>query len=258
MEQMVTSSGGTRGDLAPPLLAPHVAALDDDASVRALIAEYLTKHELRVTTVATGTELAEVFARETIDAVILDLRLPGEDGMQIARRLREQSTVPILMLTGLTDEADRVMGLELGADDYLGKPFSPRELLARIRALLRRAQAQATVADAIAKVRAYRFGGWELNIGLRRLRAADGTSVELTNGEFSLLTAFLSSPQRVLTRDQLLELSRLHNAEVYDRSIDVQILRLRRKIEPDPANPRFIRTERGAGYVFQAPVEAVR
>src|SRR4249920_465157 len=124
MEQMVTSSGGTRGDLAPPLLAPHVAALDDDASVRALIAEYLTKHELRVTTVATGTELAEVFARETIDAVILDLRLPGEDGMQIARRLREQSTVPILMLTGLTDEADRVMGLELGADDYLGKPFS--------------------------------------------------------------------------------------------------------------------------------------
>ena len=254
----MTSSGGTRGDLVPPLLAPHVAALDDDASVRALIAEYLTKHELRVTTVATGTELAEVFARETIDAVILDLRLPGEDGMQIARRLREQSTVPILMLTGLTDEADRVMGLELGADDYLGKPFSPRELLARIRALLRRAQAQATVADAIAKVRAYRFGGWELNIGLRRLRAADGTSVELTNGEFSLLTAFLSSPQRVLTRDQLLELSRLHNAEVYDRSIDVQILRLRRKIEPDPANPRFIRTERGAGYVFQATVEAIR
>ena len=172
----MTSSGGTRGDLVPPILAPHVAALDDDASVRALIAEYLTKHELRVTTVATGTELAEVFARETIDAVILDLRLPGEDGMQIARRLREQSTVPILMLTGLTDEADRVMGLELGADDYLGKPFSPRELLARIRALLRRAQAQATVADAIAKVRAYRFGTWELNIGLRRLRAADGTS----------------------------------------------------------------------------------
>ena len=239
-------------------LAPHVAALDDDASVRALIAEYLTKHELRVTTVASGAELTEVLARETIDAVILDLRLPGEDGMQIARRLREQSTIPILMLTGLTDEADRVMGLELGADDYLGKPFSPRELLARIRALLRRAQTQATVADAIAKVRAYRFGGWELNIGLRRLKSAEGKPVELTNGEFSLLTAFLSSPQRVLTRDQLLELSRLHNAEVYDRSIDVQILRLRRKIEPDPSNPRFIKTERGAGYVFLAAVEALR
>lgn len=252
------SSGSSKGDLAAPAVAPHIAALDDDASVRAMIAEYLAKHDLRVTTVATGTELAELFARETIDAVILDLRLPGEDGMQIARRLREHSTVPILMLSGLTDEADRVMGLELGADDYLGKPFSPRELLARVRALLRRAQARATVADAISKVRAYRFGGWELNIGLRKLKSAEGKLIELTNGEFSLLTAFLSAPQRVLTRDQLLELSRLHNAEVYDRSIDVQILRLRRKIEPDPANPRFITTERGAGYVFRATVEAVR
>jgi DNA-binding response OmpR family regulator len=156
MEQMETSSGGTRGDLVPPILAPHVAALDDDASVRALIAEYLTKHELRVTTVATGTELAEVFARETIDAVILDLRLPGEDGMQIARRLREQSTVPILMLTGLTDEADRVMGLELGADDYLGKPFSPRELLAA-SARVRRAGER--LSPTPSPRRAYRFGG---------------------------------------------------------------------------------------------------
>jgi DNA-binding response OmpR family regulator len=223
-----------------------------------VVTEYLSDNELRVTAVASGVALSEVMARETIDAVILDLRLPGEDGMQIARRLREQSAVPILMLTGRTDEADRVMGLELGADDYLVKPFSPRELLARVRALLRRARAQATVADAIARVRAYRFGTWELNIGLRRLKSADGKPVELTNGEFSLLTAFLSAPQRVLTRDQLLEMSRLHNSEVYDRSIDVQILRLRRKIEPDPANPSFIRTERGAGYVFQAPVEAVR
>jgi DNA-binding response OmpR family regulator len=186
------------------------------------------------------------------------VRLPGEDGMQIARRLREECNLPILMLTGRADEADRVMGLELGADDYLTKPFSPRELLARIRALLRRSQAQATVADAIARVRAYRFGGWELNVGLRRLKSASGEAVELTNGEFSLLTAFLSSPQRVLTRDQLLELSRLHNAEVYDRSIDVQILRLRRKIEVDPAHPEYIRTERRAGYVFSAPVQAMK
>ena len=243
---------------AVPTVWPHIVALDDDAAVRALIAEYLGKNELRVTTVVNGRELADVFARESIDAVILDLRLPGEDGMQIARQLRERSTVPILMLTGLTDEADRVMGLELGADDYLGKPFSPRELLARLRALLRRSHAQATVADAIAKVRAYRFGNWELNIGLRRLKSGDGKPVELTNGEFSLLTAFLSSPQRVLTRDQLLDLSRLHNAEVYDRSIDVQILRLRRKIEPDPANPTFIKTERGSGYLFDAVVEAIR
>ncbi len=249
---------------APPVapagavVQPHVLALDDDASIRSLIAEYLSHNDLRVTTVSSGRELAAAMARETVDLVVLDLRLPGEDGMQIARKLRAESAIPILMLTGRVDEADRVMGLELGADDYLTKPFSPRELLARIRALLRRAQSNATVADAIAKVRAYRFGGWELNIGLRRLKSTDGKTLDLTNGEFSLLTAFLSAPQRVLTRDQLLDLSRLHNAEVYDRSIDVQILRLRRKIEPDPANPTYIRTERGAGYVFNAAVDVVR
>jgi DNA-binding response OmpR family regulator len=178
--------------------------------------------------------------------------------MQIARKLREESGIPILILTGRAEEADRVMGLELGADDYLTKPFSPRELLARIRALLRRAKAQATIADAIAKVRAYRFSGWELNVGLRKLKSPKGDLIELTNGEFSLLTAFLCAPQRILTREQLLDLSRLHNAEVYDRSIDVQILRLRRKIEADSAQPKFIRTERGAGYVFAVPVDVVR
>jgi two-component system, OmpR family, response regulator len=239
-------------------LTPHVLALDDDASIRELVRDYLSQNELRVTVVATGKELDAALLRETFDLVVLDLRLPGEDGMQIARRLREASAIPILMLTGLAEEADRVMGLELGADDYLTKPFSPRELLARIRALLRRARAQASVADAIARVRAYRFAGWELNIGLRKLKAADGRSVDLTNGEFSLLAAFVSAPQRVLTREQLLDLSRLHNAEVYDRSIDVQILRLRRKIEPDPTHPQFIKTERGAGYLFDTNVDAVR
>ena len=239
-------------------LTPHVLALDDDPSIRQLVSDYLHENELRVTTVASGAELDAVMARETIDLVVLDVRLRGEDGMQIARRLREASLIPILMLTGRAEEADRVMGLELGADDYLTKPFSPRELLARIRALLRRARAQATVADATAGVRAYRFGGWELNLGLRKLRSADGRSVELTNGEFSLLAAFTAAPQRILSREQLLDLSRLHNAEVYDRSIDVQILRLRRKIEADPAHPQFIKTERGAGYVFDAVVEAIR
>jgi DNA-binding response OmpR family regulator len=245
-------------EAAVAALPPHVVALDDDPVVRTMVADYLGRNELRVTPVASGKELAQVMARETVDLLLLDLRLPGEDGMQIAQQLRAQSAIPILMLTGRTDEADRVMGLELGADDYLVKPFSPRELLARIRALLRRARLQAKVVDDLAKVRAFRFGSWELNVGLRKLRAADGRTVDLTNGEFSLLAAFLAAPQRVLAREQLLELSRLHNAEVYDRSIDVQILRLRRKIETDPARPRYIRTERGVGYVFQVAVERIR
>lgn len=242
----------------PTPALPHVLAVDDDPSIRGLLADYLGANDIRVTAVATGKELAAVMARETVDLVVLDVRLHGEDGMQIARRLREDSQIPILMLTGKAEEADRVMGLELGADDYLTKPFSTRELLARIRALLRRAQAQATVADAVAKVRAYRFDGWELNVGLRRLKDPSGRTIELTNGEFSLLAAFLCAPQRTLSRDQLLDYSRLHNAEVYDRSIDVQILRLRRKIEPDPSHPRFIVTQRGSGYVFDAVVETVR
>ena len=237
---------------------PHVLAVDDDPQIRSLLVDYLGDNEIRVTAVASGRELDDAMARDTVDLVVLDVRLGGEDGMQIARRLRERSAIPILMLTGRVEEADRVMGLELGADDYLTKPFSTRELLARIRALLRRAQAQASVADAMARVRAYRFAGWELNVGLRRLKNPGGAAVELTNGEFSLLAAFLASPQRTLSRDQLLDLSRLHNAEVYDRSIDVQILRLRRKIEADPSQPRFIVTQRGAGYVFDAAVETVR
>ena len=253
---------GLTAPLAPmstvPLQLPHVLALDDDPAIRELVTEYLGNNELRVTAVASGRELDAVMAKEAVDLVVLDLRLQGEDGLQIARRLRESSLIPILVLSGRVDEADRVMGLELGADDYLTKPFSPRELLARIRALLRRAHAQASVVDAIAQVRAYRFGEWELSIGLRRLKHRDGRQVELTNGEFSLLAAFLSAPQRVLTRDQLLDLSRLHNAEVYDRSIDVQILRLRRKIEPDPSHPTYIRTERGVGYLFDADVKVLR
>src|SRR5262245_6778825 len=241
-----------------PSPMPHVVALDDDPDVRRLVAEYLEQNDFRVTAVASGAELAAAMARELADLVVLDVRLQGEDGMQIARKLREQSAVPILMLTGRAEEADRVMGLELGADDYLTKPFSPRELLARIRALLRRASAQSTVADTIAKVRAYRFAGWELNVGLRKLKNPQGESIDLSKGEFSLLTAFLSAPQRVLSRDQLLDMSRLHNAEVYDRSIDIQILRLRRKIEADPAHPKFVTTERGSGYVFAVPVQVVR
>ena len=241
------------------MVAPiHVLAVDDDPSVRQMIADYLADNDVRATVVGAGRDIAEVMARQTIDLVILDLKLPGEDGMQIARQLRADSDIPIIMLTGRKDEADRVMGLELGADDYLTKPFSPRELLARIRALLRRSRAKETVADGLARIRAYRFAGWELNVRLRRLRSPQGEIVPTTNSEFNLLVAFLAAPQRVLSREQLLELSRLHNDEVYDRSVDVQIGRLRKKIEPKGSPAQLIRTERGAGYVFTATVETVR
>jgi two-component system OmpR family response regulator len=235
----------------------HVLAVDDDPSVRRMIADYLGDNDILVTTIGRGKEIGPAMARETIDLIILDLKLPGEDGMRIARDLRAESDVPIIMLTGRKDEADRVMGLELGADDYLTKPFSPRELLARIRALLRRSRAQETVADGLARIRAYRFAGWELNVRLRRLKSPGGEVTTITNSEFNLLVAFLAAPRRVLSREQLLELSRLHNDEVYDRSVDVQVGRLRKKIEPKGA-AQLIRTERGAGYVFAADVEVVR
>jgi len=236
----------------------HVLAVDDDPSVRSLVTTYLGDYDMRVTAVTGESEMATVLAREAVDLVLLDLRLKGEDGMDIARKLRAESKLPIIILTGRQDEADRVMGLELGADDYLTKPFSPRVLLARIRALLRRTRMHATLADTVANIRAYRFAGWDLNLRLRRLTAPDGRTVPLRNGEFNLLIAFLSTPQRVLAREQLLDLSRLHNAEVYDRSVDVQVGRLRRKMEADPRAPTLIVTERGAGYVFKAEVEVLR
>jgi DNA-binding response OmpR family regulator len=177
--------------------------------------------------------------------------------MRLARELRERATVPIVLLTGRKEEADRVMGLELGADDYVTKPFSPRELLARVRAVLRRYQVQATLPERDNTRRAFRFAGWELNLRTRRLSAPAGDSVELSNGEFSLLVALCRAPRRVLSRDQLLSMSRLHEAEVYDRTIDVQIRRLRLKLEADAGNPALILTERGAGYLLAADVESL-
>lgn len=238
--------------------APHVLAVDDDPSVRQLITNYLVDHEFRVSTAASEREMRSVLARDPANLVVLDLRLGNEDGLQIARALREETKLPIIILTGMREEADRVMGLELGADDYLTKPFSPRELLARIRALLRRARMHETVAEVVASVRAYRFEGWELNVRLRRLRTPEGEALTLRNAEFNLLLAFLAAPQRVLSRERLLELSRLHNAEVYDRSVDVLVGRLRQKLEADPRKPGVIVTARGAGYIFKPAVDTVR
>jgi two-component system, OmpR family, response regulator len=237
--------------------APHVLVIDDDADIRELIIEYLGNHEMRVSAGASGKDLFATLDREAIDLVLLDLKLPGEDGMQLARTLRERATIPIILLTGRNEEADRVMGLELGADDYVTKPFSPRELLARVRAVLRRYQVQTTLPERDNTRRAFRFSGWELNLRTRRLTSPAGVAVELSNGEFSLLTALCRSPRRVLTRDQLLSMSRLHEAEVYDRTIDVQIRRLRLKIEADSAHPELIVTERGVGYLLASEVETL-
>ena len=237
---------------------PHVLAVDDDPAIRELISDYLSENAMRVTTVASGAEMRRTLEAEAIDVVLLDLRLGSEDGMQLARALRETSQIPLIIVTGKQEEADRVMGLELAADDYINKPFSSRELLARIRAVLRRYQTIRELQPARdERRRAYRFDGWELNLRSRRLTAPCGRKVELSNGEFNLLQALCAAPLRVLSRDQLLDLSRLHGAEVYDRSIDVQILRLRRKIEENPSEPRYICTERGAGYIFNVAVEAL-
>jgi two-component system, OmpR family, response regulator len=240
----------------PEIIQPHILVVDDDPQIRALLEEYLKENALRVSVVASGKEMSQILAAEAIDLVILDLRLAGEDGMAIARTLRDSSAIPIVMLTGVRDEADRVMGLELGADDYLTKPFSPRELLARIRTVLRRTKGAALAQARERQVRAYRFAEFELNLRTRRLQR-DGRPIDLTNGEFNLLAALLGAPQRVLTRDQLLEASRVYDNEVYDRSIDVQVARLRPKIEADPSQPRFIVTERGVGYTFNCAVEVL-
>ncbi len=235
---------------------PHILVVDDDSAMRQLVAEYLGHNDFRVTGAASGTEFMETLRGGVVDLVLLDLRLRGEDGMTLLRQLRAESQIPVIILTGRAEEADRVMGLELGADDYLTKPFSPRELLARIRTVLRRTQV-GHEAHGTRVCRAYRIPGWELNLRTRRLTGSDGREVTLSNGEFNLLAALLATANRVVSRDQLIELSRRYDNEVYDRAIDVQILRLRRKIEVNPAEPQIIVTERGMGYRIAIVVEAV-
>jgi DNA-binding response OmpR family regulator len=234
----------------------HILAVDDDRALREGIADYLADYNFRVTAVADSCAMHDVLARDTVDLILLDLGLRQEDGMTIAGQLREDSAIPIIMLTGRREEADRIMGLELAADDYLTKPYNPRELLARIRAVLRRRSPEMQQGRPEG-IRAYRFGGWELNLNFRRLRSPDGQVVRLSNGEFSLLVVLLGAPHRVLSRDQILDMSRLHSDDVYNQSVNTQILRLRRKLEGDPANPQYIRTERGAGYVFDSHVDIV-
>src|SRR5262245_61321406 len=231
--------------------APHILIVDDDRDIRELLSDYLARHGCRVEVAADGKAMFEALDAWRIDLVVLDLMLPGEDGLSLCRRLRTISDVPVIMLTAIGDEPDRVVGLELGADDYVSKPCYPRELLARIRAVLRR---RTPSAPAVAGER-LAFNGFVLDVSSRTLVAPDGSTTELTSGEFDLLRVLVERPQQVLSREQLLDLTRGREAAPFDRSIDSQISRLRRKIEADPSQPALIKTVRNGGYSFVAPVE---
>jgi two-component system OmpR family response regulator len=229
--------------------SPHVLIVDDDREIRDLLSRFLTRHGLRVDSVADGRAMFQRLETGRFDLVVLDLMLPGDDGLTLCRRLRVTSNLPVIMLTAVGEDTDRVVGLEMGADDYVTKPFSPRELLARIKAVLRRASHPPAAGGLT-------FAGWKLDPARRQLHDPAKRLVALTSGEFDLLLAFVERPQRVLSRDQLLDLTKGRDALPFDRSIDVQLSRLRRKIEADPKAPELIKTVRGGGYMFTPEVEA--
>jgi two-component system OmpR family response regulator len=232
----------------------HILVVDDHREIRDLLARYLVKHGLRVSVAESAAKARRVLETSAIDLVVLDVMMPGEDGLSLCRHLRATTGLPVIMLTAMAEDTDRVVGLEMGADDYVVKPFNPRELLARIKAVLRRANSlpqQRTASDA----RTVRFERWRLDLGRRELIDQEGVGIPLSTGEFSLLSALLNHPQMVLSRDQLLDLTRGRAANVFDRSIDNQVSRLRKKIEADPKEPTLIKTVWGGGYVLAADVE---
>jgi len=233
----------------------RIVVVEDDPVMLRMVGDYLEQHNMRCVSASGRQEMVHHFAATEPDLVVLDLRLGQEDGFDLLREIRSRSDVPIIITTGdRRDEIDRVVGLELGADDYVTKPFSLRELLARIRAVLRRREAARAVSRLDSERGRWKFGGWQLDRRTRHLTDPNGTEVVLTKGEYALLTAFLDSPQRPLSREHLLQATRVHE-DIFDRSIDVQILRLRRKLETDATTPSIIRTERGIGYVFGLPVQ---
>lgn len=234
--------------------APHVLIVDDHREIRELVSRALTKEGFRVSAAADGRQMRKILVDGRIDLVLLDLMLPGEDGLALCRALRAESDIPIIMLTAKGEEVDRVIGLEMGADDYLPKPFGSRELVARIKAVLRRSPVSRNEHET--KPRLFRFAEWTLNTETRALMRHDGVLVPLSTGEYDLLLAMVERPQRTLNRDQLLDLARGRAANALDRSIDTQISRLRKKIEKDPSDPQIIKTVWGGGYLFTAPVSA--
>lgn len=233
----------------------HILVVDDDTEIRNLLHEYLQKQGYRVTAVADGKGLRTAVATSHPDLIILDLMLPGEDGLMLCRDLRAKSEIPIIMLTARGDETDRIVGLELGADDYVAKPFSPRELLARIKSVLRRARALPENLKS-EESGVFRFAGWTLDAATRNLTSPQGVVVSLSGTDFRLLKIFVDHPSRVLTRDQLIDLMLSRDAGPYDRAIDVQVSRLRQRLGEDAKEPVIIKTVRGQGYVFAAQVEA--
>jgi two-component system OmpR family response regulator len=234
--------------------APHILIVDDHREIRELVSRALAKEGFRVSVAADGSAMRGVLADGRIDLILLDLMLPGEDGLSLCRSLRSQSKIPVIMLTAKGDEVDRVIGLEMGADDYLPKPFGSRELVARIRAVLRRSRDNPAAAAPGVQPKHYRFDRWRLDTGRRELIRDDGTVVPLSTGEYDLLVVFVERPQRVLSRDQLLDLARGRAATALDRSIDTQVSRLRRKLDDDPTNPSIIKTVWGGGYMFTPAV----
>jgi len=232
---------------------PNILVVEDDRETRTLIAKYLRNNACNVTTVSDGREMSRALADHRVDLIILDVMLPGEDGLAICRRFANgEGGPPIIMLSAMGEDTDRIVGLELGADDYLAKPCNPRELLARVRAVLRRAEQRSGNAGVGAGCE---FAGWRLDLVRRELRSPAGVVVNLSSGEFSLLRAFVERPQRVLTRDQLLEFARGPDSDAFDRAIDVQISRLRRKLDDGGGSHELIRTIRNEGYMFTAKVK---
>lgn len=234
--------------------APHILIVDDHREIRNLVGRALTKEGFRVSAAADGKAMRKTLADSRIDLILLDLMLPGENGLALCRELRMQSNIPIIMVTAKGEEVDKVIGLELGADDYLPKPFGTRELVARIHAVLRRTRTDPAGATPQSKPKRYAFDRWILNTEARELIRSDGVTVALSTGEFDLLLAMVERPARVLTRETLLDLARGRTAAAFDRSIDTQISRLRKKLEVDPAEPRIIQTVWGGGYRFAAAV----
>ncbi|HVC54529.1 MAG TPA: response regulator [Stellaceae bacterium] len=232
----------------------HIVVVDDQQEICDVVQEYLTNEGYRVSTAHDGAGMRRAMSQSPADLVILDLMLPGEDGLTLARSLRSESGIGIIILTGRGETVDRIIGLEMGADDYLPKPFHLRELLARVKSVLRRVQSRNGDTPPASRVRA-RFAGWNLDLSSRELLSPSGAEVRLTTGEFDLLSAFVNNANQVLSRDRLLDLARNREAGPFDRTIDVQVGRLRRKLEEDPQNPTLIKTVRGSGYIFTPPIE---